>query len=153
EKNPVNYSELLTEACEDAELLAAAANIKLETQIQPDIHGLGDPNHLRRLLLNLLDNACKHNRSGGEAKCFLEKDDRGAVLRIGNTGPGIPPEKRERVFERFFLSDPSRSNSRGHGLGLALCWEIVELHGGQLSLSKSSGPDWTEFVVILPVEP
>jgi signal transduction histidine kinase len=150
EKREVNYSELLAEACEDAELLALAANVTLEITLHSTLLGNADPNHLRRLFLNLLDNACKHNRPKGKVRCSLEKDEHVAVLRIGNTGPGIPAEMRRRVFERFFLADPSRPNARGHGLGLALCWEIVELHGGRLVLTENCAPDWTEFVVLLP---
>ncbi len=149
-KTPIEYSALVTQACDDAELLASAAEVALEAQIEPDVHLTADPNHLRRLLLNLLDNACKYNRPQGRVRCTLMKDNEHAVLRIANNGPGIPAEMRTRVFERFFRADPSRPNTRGHGLGLALCWEIVELHGGKLALAETTDPDWTEFEVRLP---
>jgi len=147
---PVDCSALVAEACDDAELLAAAAAATLSVDIDPHLRVEGDSVHLRRLFLNLLDNACKHNRSEGRVSCSLKKVEEHVVLRIGNTGPGIPAEMRDRVFERFFRADPSRPNTRGHGLGLALCWEIVELHGGHLSLGEATMPDWTEFEVRLP---
>lgn len=144
------FSELLAETCEDAELLAVAANVKLEVTLVPDVCVKGDSLHLRRLVLNLLDNACKYNRPSGRVRCELREEAGEAVLRVGNTGPGISADVRERVFERFFRADASRPNTRGHGLGLALCWEIVELHGGRISLLANTAPGWTEIEVRLP---
>lgn len=150
-REAVDYSRLLNDACEDAGLLALAAKVDLTFAVKPEIRIIGDPNHLRRLFLNLLDNACKHNRPGGRVHCSLYRDGNNATLRISNTGPGIPPEMRQRVFERFFRADQSRANTRGHGLGLALSWEIVDLHGGELTLLETQKADWTEFEVKLAV--
>jgi heavy metal sensor kinase len=149
-KVEVDCSSLLKDACEDAELLASAAEVTLDFDVEPDVRIFGDAHHLRRLFLNLLDNACKHNRSSGQVRCWLKREPGNAVLRIANTGPGIPAEMRSRVFERFFRTDPSRPNMRGHGLGLALSWEIVGLHSGSLTLVDSSAPGWTEFEVRFP---
>lgn len=150
ESRELGFSELLAETCEDAELLAAAADVTLDVALAHGVRVTGDALHLRRLVLNLLDNACKYNRPAGRVRCDLTVETDAAVLRVGNTGPGISAAVRERVFERFFRADASRPNTRGHGLGLALCWEIVELHGGRLSLAHTGGPDWTEFEVRLP---
>lgn len=150
-KTALHYSRLLEEACEDAELLASAARVTLDFDVEPDLRVVGDAHHLRRLFLNLLDNACKHNQPGGQVRCWLKQDNGYARLRVANTGPGIPAEVRRRVFERFFRADPSRPNTRGHGLGLALSWEIVELQGGQLTLAEASAPGWTEFEVRFPL--
>ena len=150
EAKAIGFSELLAEICEDAELLAAAAGVALEVKLAPDVRVKGDALHLRRLVLNLLDNACKYNRPAGRVRCELKVETGEAVLVVANSGAGIPDEVRERIFERFFRADASRPNTRGHGLGLALCWEIVELHGGRLALGKTSGPDWTTFEVRLP---
>ena len=152
-QEPVDCSALVAETCEDAELLASAAGVAMRVELEPGVTVAGDALHLRRLLLNLLDNACKYNRPQGEVRCRLKNESGAAVLRIANTGAGIPAEMRDRVFERFFRADLSRPNTRGHGLGLALCWEIVELHGGQLSLLSAGTPDWTEFEVKLPTRP
>jgi signal transduction histidine kinase len=149
-KEMIDCSALITEVCEDAELLASAAGVTLELTIDPGVRLDADGLHLRRLFLNLLDNACKYNRPHGRVWCGLKKENGYVVLRVGNTGPGIPTEMRDRVFERFFRADPSRSNTRGHGLGLALCWEIVDLHGGRLALASATASDWTEFEVRLP---
>lgn len=150
-RSEIPYSKLLEEACEDAELLASAGHVTLDFDVEPDLRVQGDSHHLRRLFLNLLDNACKHNCPNGRVRCSLNRESGFAVLRVGNTGPGIPLEMRTRVFERFFRADQSRANTRGHGLGLALSWEIVELHGGSLTLADSSGANWTEFEARFPL--
>ena len=147
---PLDYSRLVAEACEQADLLAHAAGVTLSVAVAPGLHVTGDAHHLRRLLLNLLDNACKHNEPGGRVTCTLRGESGQVVLVIGNSGPGIPVELRERVFERFFRADASRAGARGHGLGLALGKEIANLHGGTLRLSSGSTPGWTEFEVRLP---
>jgi signal transduction histidine kinase len=147
----VDCSSLLKDACEDAELLASAAEVTLDFDVAPDVRLRGDPHHLRRLFLNLLDNACKHNQHAGQVRCWLKRESDSAVLRVANTGPGIPTAMRSRVFERFFRTDPSRPNLRSHGLGLALSWEIVALHDGSLTLVENSAPGWTEFEVRFPL--
>ena len=154
EMRDLDFSQLLADTCEQAELLANTASVKLTTDIEPGLRINGDAAHLRRLLLNLLDNACKYNNAGGSVSvtCGLAHSQKENCirLRIGNTGPGIPPEMRERIFERFFRSDQSRSDKRGHGLGLALCREIAHLHGATLSLAvpdDSRADGWTEFVI------
>ncbi len=150
ETQEVGFSELLAEICEDGELLAAAAGVVLDVELASGVRVKGDPLHLGRLVLNLLDNACKYNRPGGRVRCELKLDEGDAVLKVANTGTGIPPEMRDRVFERFFRADSSRPNTRGHGLGLALCWEIVELHGGRLNLVADQDAELTVFEVRLP---
>jgi signal transduction histidine kinase len=81
--------------------------------------------------------------------------DKETAISVVDSGPGIPPEVHERVFERFFRVDVARSRSEasatsGAGLGLAIARHIAELHGGRLELVKST-PGWTEFRVALPV--
>lgn len=151
EKPAMDFSRLVVETCEHAELLTQAATVSLDANIGPGVRIQGDAHHLRRLLLNLLDNACKHNEPGGRVTCSLTAETEWAVLMVGNTGPGIPTEMRDRLFERFFRADASRPNTRGHGLGLALCKEIVSLHGGTLRLGEDSRAGWSEFLVRLPL--
>ena len=150
EAKSIGFSELLSGICEDAELLATAGGVSFEVELKPGVRVKGDELHLRRLVLNLLDNACKYNRPAGRVRCELKEEAGDAVLTVANTGPGIQAELRDRIFERFFRADASRTNTHGHGLGLALCWEIVELHGGKLTLLVTSEPGWTEFEIRLP---
>ncbi len=148
-RQALDFSALVAEACEDAGFLADARDIRLTTDLTTGIVLQGDPGQLRRLLLNLLDNAAKFNVPGGRLHCRLEASAGTARLVIGNTGPGIPSELRPRVFERFFRTDAAREQG-GHGLGLSLCREIVRAHGGEIALAPPSAENLTEFVVTLP---
>lgn len=148
----VDLTALVSTACEDIELLATAGDVALETDITPGVILQGDAAHLRRMLLNLLDNAVRYNRPAGKLQCRLHDTHRQAILTIGNTGPGIPAAARPQLFQRFFRVDAVRTRG-GHGLGLSLSREIARAHGGDLTLSPASAADWTEFVVVLPAIP
>ncbi len=150
QREPVDFSALLADIVEDAELLAAPRGLKVSAELVPALRVDADPVMLRRLALNLLDNAVKFNRPAGEVKLALRADgDHAVVMTIGNTGPGIPSDRREALFERFYRSASSRNrDSGGSGLGLSLCREIAVAHGGQIELSRSD-EQWTEFSVRL----
>ena len=148
---PVDLSTLMRGVCEDAELLATAQDVTLQAEIAPGVTVAGDAGHLRRLLLNLLQNATRHNLPGGEARCTLTVANSKATVRVANTGPGIPPAMRERIFERFSRGDASRTDRKSHGLGLSLCREIVQAHGGTLVLGPERTDGWTEFIAELPL--
>lgn len=154
-KNPLcraafDFSAIINEVCEDAELLAAPRGIKTSVQIEPGIWTDGDHVMLRRVALNLVDNAVKYNRDGGEIRLALERQGEEAVLTIGNCGPGIPADRRGELFKRFFrLSSDRNSATGGSGLGLSLCREIVTAHSGHIELVLSES-DWTEFRIKVP---
>ena len=151
-REPVDLSALITEAAEDAELLASPGGLTISADIAPGLQVTGDPVLLRRLLLNLVDNAVKHNRPGGTLRLQLTRGPTPGSVRfvIANTGPGIPAERHGRLFERFLrvAADRARS-SGGTGLGLSLCREIARAHGGDIALTRGEA-DTTEFTVTLP---
>lgn len=147
----LDLSHLVREVGEDAELLAAANDVRVTMKVGDSFPVMGDAAQLRRLLLNLLQNAAHYNQAGGEIICTLEQKGTRLEVRVANTGPGIPAELRARVFERFFRGDPSREERRGHGLGLSLCREIAHAHGGEVFLDPDVKAGWTEFVVTLPI--
>ncbi len=147
---PLDFGALVREAVEDAELLGAPREIAIVAEIDPALRVNGDPVMLRRVLLNLLDNAVKFNRSQGRLSIRARAISHEVELAVGNTGPGIPPDRRDALFERFYRSSADRSrDTGGSGLGLSLCREIVTAHGGRIALNQSSA-DWTEFKVCLP---
>jgi signal transduction histidine kinase len=147
----LDFSALVREACEDAELLASARGLKLHVSLTDTPPVRGDALLLRRLVLNLLDNATRYNRPNGEVWCELAVMRPMLELRVRNTGMGVSSRERERLFERFFRADASRARG-GHGLGLALSREIARSHGGELELVPDSGEGLTEFRLTLPPE-
>ena len=153
QRAPLDLSALLDEAREDAELLAAPRKISVYAELAPVVRLDGDAVTLRRLALNLIDNAVKFNRDTGEVRLALRVEGSEAVFTVGNTGSGIPAERRTSLFERFHRSAADRNrDSGGSGLGLSLCREIAGAHGGTIELARAE-PDWTEFAVRLPLLP
>lgn len=146
-----DLSMLIEETCDDADLLAAAKGVHIETPKLAPVIITAEPIHVRRALINLLDNAVKFNNAGGRVTCELVDCNGKAVCTIGNTGEGIPTDLRLRLFQRFFRADPSRGNSGGNGLGLSLSREIARAYGGDLELGAKSTGGWTFFVLTFPV--
>jgi signal transduction histidine kinase len=96
----------------------------------------------------LIDNAVKYTPAGGGVEIEVDRDDAGAVLRVRDTGPGIPPDELPRIWDRLFRGDRSRAE-RGLGLGLSLVKAIVEAHGGAVNVISEEGQGST-FEVRLP---
>jgi len=150
-REPVDFSLLVQEAAEDAELLASPAKLLIHAEVAPSVKVKGDAHLLRRVLLNLIDNAVRYNREAGEVWLVLRKEVAEVVLVVANTGSGIPEDRRGELFQRFFRLNADRNRGTGgSGLGLSLCREIIVAHGGRIELSRSES-DRTEFVVRLPV--
>ena len=109
----------------------------------------GDTARLHQVLANLLANVRSHTPAGTTATTRLGAEDGWAVLEVADDGPGVPPELREHVFERFARGDASRSRAAGStGLGLAIVHAVVAAHGGTVTLT--SAPGHTVFTVRLP---
>ena len=150
ENAPLDLSAAVQEAVEDAELLAAPMRVKISSEITRGLRIAGDAVLLRRVLLNLVDNAVRYNRPDGEVRFALRTEAATAVFSIANTGAGIPAAKHPELFQRFFRLDSDRNRaSGGSGLGLSLCREIINAHGGTIVLARSD-ETWTEFVLRLP---
>jgi two-component system OmpR family sensor kinase len=116
----------------------------------------GDADLLGRIVLNLLDNAIKHAPAGGSVMVGMARHGAMVTVSVVDSGPGIPAEAVDRLFERFFRAEASRprhedGGSGGAGLGLAIARRIAEAHGGRLEL-VSSRPGHTEFRLTLPIE-
>ena len=105
-----------------------------------------------RLIFNLTENAVKYNRPGGSVRVSVTQELEKLLLRVSDTGCGIPEEYQRSIFQPFFRVDKSRSREYGGaGLGLALVWEIAELHGGSVWVEESSEKG-TTIAVELPVQ-
>ena len=134
--------------------LAAPAQQKGITLRQDcaDLTMVGSDGLIYRLVFNLVENAIKYNRPGGSVLVSLRQAGQQGLLRVTDTGTGIPDSCRDSVFQPFFRVDKSRSRAMGGvGLGLALVREIAVLHGGTAVVEDSS-PQGTTFAVTLPLE-
>jgi signal transduction histidine kinase len=150
--DPVDFSLLVREVSEDAELLASPGKIEIHSDVQPNVWVHGDTHLLRRVLLNLIDNAVRYNREGGEVWLSLHRENADAVLTVANTGSGIPRDRHADLFQRFFRLNADRNRGTGgSGLGLSLCREIAVAHGGRIELGRSDN-DHTGFVLRLPLK-
>ena len=121
--------------------LAQERSIALSTETSP-LHVMGDPIRIRRLIVNLMDNAIRYTEPSGSVTATLVKEGGLAVFRVKDTGIGIAPEHLDTVFERFARADSSRhrgSEANGSGLGLAICRQIVQLHGGTIEVESTPG--------------
>jgi heavy metal sensor kinase len=144
------FNELLAECCRSMQTLASASEVALECRSPGDVQFRGDEALLRRLVINLLDNAIRYTPPGGTVWAELEADAHAARIRISDTGVGIPPEAAPHVFERFYRADKARSRQDGgFGLGLSIVKWIAEAHNGTVELTRNPGPG-TTFTVTLP---
>jgi two-component system OmpR family sensor kinase len=144
------WNDLLAECCRSVQSIAAERRVELECRNAADTSFIGDEELLRRMTLNLLDNAIRYTPAGGKVVAELEAEATGVRLRISDTGIGIHPDAAEHVFERFFRADTARSRgSGGFGLGLAIVKWIAESHRGVVVLASRPGAGST-FTVTLP---
>jgi signal transduction histidine kinase len=145
--------ELVTECVHSARTLALAKKITLtfDGASESPIHA--DESLLRRMILNLLDNAIKYTPEGGRATVACRRQGDEYILSITDTGTGIPVELQPRIFERFFRADEARSRSEsnggGAGLGLAISRWIAEAHQGRLELTRSDSKGSTFTATLL----
>jgi signal transduction histidine kinase len=141
------FDEVLRAAVESARLLAVARDISIELIRCDSAVTNGDRSSLRQALLNLLDNAMKHNQPGGWVRVELRAEAEHAVLSFENTGAPIPPDLLPRVFDRFVRNPDA---AEGSGLGLSIVKTIVVAHGGTITCqSRSEGG--ALFTIRIPV--
>ncbi len=143
----VDMSVMVESAVEDAGVIGPDLNI--EKHIQAEVMVMADPDLLRQVIQGLTANAVKYNIDEGLVRFGLTIQDNNALFTISNTGPLIPDEERERIFERFYRIDKSRSHRvPGTGLGLSLAREIVRAHKGEIHFAARN--NLNTFSVSLP---
>jgi signal transduction histidine kinase len=141
--------ELLAECVRDAAVLACERGVEVRCANAVERPFRGDERLLRQMLMNLLDNAIRHTPREGAVEACLTGGDGVVEIAVSDGGPGVPPEDRERIFERFVRVDAARSRAGGAGLGLPIARCIAEAHWGTLSLERS-GPAGSTFIARLP---
>jgi heavy metal sensor kinase len=152
-KEPLRLNEVVADCVRAAQVLATRKDLRLNVDDAPAAVTLsGDDELLKRMLLNLLDNAVKYTAPGGEIRVRLASLNGNATIVVSDTGIGIPAEDQPRIFDRFYRVDKARSRALGGaGLGLSIARLIVEAHGGSLSVESMPGRG-SAFTVELPLE-
>jgi signal transduction histidine kinase len=148
----VDLSGLAGRAGEAMRPLAARRSIALEIAGEPAVIA-GDPERLRQALGNLIENAVKFSPAGGVVAIRTTTADHSARVTVTDEGPGVAAADGDRIFERFFRADGSRTRGvAGSGLGLSIAREIVEAHGGKIWFEPRK-PGGSEFTIELPRGP
>jgi two-component system, OmpR family, phosphate regulon sensor histidine kinase PhoR len=147
----VDLEEVARPIVSSFEPQAANKSVALELLPLRPVRVEADPDRLAQVFVNLIDNALRHTSAGGRVKVELDARDSDAVVRIRDTGEGIPYRDLPRIFERFYVVDRSRTRgSGGAGLGLAIVKGIVDAHGGAISAESMLGRG-TTFTIRLPI--
>ncbi len=127
-------------------------NISLEVNVDTPLSTIEvDPGRMTQVLTNILDNATRHTPEGGRITLSASQVNDKVQLAVQDSGPGVPPDMLERIFERFYRTDSSRQREgeAGSGLGLAIAKSIVQAHGGQLSAESEPGQG-LKIIISLP---
>ena len=144
--------DLLEESTRAVRTLAAARSLDLDLEVgADDMPIVGDDAMLRRLFVNLLENAIKYSKPGGRVRVSAARNGAGYMIDVSDNGAGIPESEQGRIFDRFFRGDSARasSTSGGAGIGLAIARWVARAHGGEVEL-RESGPRGSTFRVTLP---
>lgn len=146
-----SFKELAREVLEEFKPLLQEQGIQNLSQIEDRLDLLADQEKIKRMLINLVDNAIKFNKPGGEIRLQAGRQGENLIMILFNTGPGIPTEEQDQVFEQFYRVEKSRATSLGgSGLGLTIVRRIVELHRGTITLQSKPG-EWTQVQVVMPL--
>jgi PAS domain S-box-containing protein len=152
-KGPLSVYEAILKAVRELEGFAAQRQIQVLTPVAVDLpRAMADPDRVQQVLVNLLSNAIKFSDVGGTVTVSAGHDGGEVWVSVADTGPGIPREHQELIFEKFHRVDnASTRRTGGTGLGLAICKAIVEEHGGRIRVESEPGHG-SAFTFTLPVE-
>jgi two-component system phosphate regulon sensor histidine kinase PhoR len=146
----VPLQSLVEEAVDRLEDQSEDKELKIVHDVPEDMQVLCDPDQARRVLVNLLHNAVKWSPRGETISIHAVNGNDEVTVSVIDHGPGVPDDQVERIFERFYQVDPSRSKQGGTGLGLAICKHIVEAHDGRIWTEGNSTGPGGRFMFTLP---
>ncbi len=150
-QDPVDLSTVIRMAVNVVLPQADAKQIEVSVELPVDLPSvLGDAQRLHQAILNLLSNAVKYCRSGDQVTVTVSLEEYYLRVSVADTGPGIPEEALPRIFERFYRVPGAEEQASGTGLGLTITRQIVEAHGGRITVSSVVGQG-TTFAFTLPV--
>ncbi|MCH4192487.1 MAG: HAMP domain-containing histidine kinase [Butyrivibrio sp.] len=148
----LNLSDTVHEAADSFAAVAESADKKYTVQIDPDIHCTGDKNSIHQLASLLIDNAIKYSSDQGSIQVHLSQDKNLITFEVSNTCDCIPDGNLDRLFDRFYRADSSRSRQTGgYGIGLSVARAIATSHGGSI-IAQRDGDHIIRFIVTLPVK-
>ena len=152
EIQPITVANIVEPCIETTRVKAAQKGLTLEVQCAPDSPTLkGDIRSLQGVLQEILDNAVRYSSEGGRIRIHTAVQESQAVISVSDTGIGIPKADQDRIFERFYRTDPARSReSGGTGLGLSIAKHLIETHGGRIKVESEVGRGST-FYIYLPI--
>lgn len=145
----LNIDDVIHDVCDLFLPMTEEKNIKLVMNFSSGLTILVDKVKLSQVVSNLLDNAIKFTPPNGRIDLSVVRMSNGIELRVKDNGRGIPEDKIDRIFERFYQVDTSRSNQKGAGLGLQICKRIIEAHKGWIKVEKNKDEGVT-FIVLIP---
>ncbi len=148
-----NLNDLVSDLVEEFTALAIASKISLTADISSDkpITVIGSEEQLYRLVANLITNAIQYTSAGGKVIAHLSQDDHQALIQVQDTGIGIDPTEKSRIFDRFYRVNGDRSRQTGGaGLGLAIAQAIAQAHRGSLQVQSTPG-EGSKFTLSLPL--
>jgi two-component system phosphate regulon sensor histidine kinase PhoR len=150
-----DLSDVVKHVLEELETQAEEKRLTIHSTIPTGQRVLADADQMRRVIMNIVQNAVKFTPSGGQISLTASADQGMLTVCIKDTGPGIPPQERTRIFERFYQVDSPRTggpkaNGRGTGLGLAIAKHIVEAHGGAI-WAEANLPTGASILFTLPL--
>ena len=149
QRMPFDLARTAADCVEQIRPLAAERGITLHTEFSA-ADCLGDSERIAQVVTNLLSNAIHYNRENGLVRVRTNREGSFATVTVTDDGPGIAPEHKAHIFDRFYRVDAARTTAQGRtGLGLAICKSIVEAHGGTIEVSSQPGQE-TTFTVRLP---
>jgi signal transduction histidine kinase len=147
----VDLAELIADVYTSFSGQAEAAGITLKTEVADGLTLIADPGRLDQVLGNLVVNALRYTKEGGEVTIRAEGGDEGCEIVVQDTGEGIAAEDLPFIFDRFWRAEKSRKNAdgSGHGLGLAIARQLVRAHGGEIEVESEVGVG-SRFIIRLP---
>jgi two-component system sensor histidine kinase BaeS len=138
-KKQLDFSRLVRQCIESFGDRLAARGISVDTELEDPVNLYADPQRLRQMLHNLLENSSRYVLQDGNVRVTLNQQQGGAILVLEDSGPGLITDQMEQLFDRFYRVEGGRSRSGGgSGLGLAICKNIVEAHGGDIKADHSA---------------
>ncbi len=147
-KESLDLSNIAEKCALQMESVAYDRGVVLDTEIQENIHILGDRDYAERICSGLMENALKYEPDGGTVSVRLERQKKKALFRVENAGSVITPEDLPHIFERFYRGDKARTGHKGYGLGLPIIKQMTELQGGEITV-ESRQENGTVFTVLL----